>query len=85
MKIENIIIEKRVEEKVLDKHNVEAIEIKGIFLRKPLIVKSKYNRYLAVGYYQRYLTVIFEYENKQIKVITAYPSSAAQIQRYKLH
>ncbi len=84
MRIEYIIIEKRIAEKILDKHTVEAAEIKAVLLRNPLIVKSKYKRYMAVGYYQRYLTVIFEYEEKQVKVITAYPSSEAQIQRYKL-
>ncbi len=84
MRIENIIIGKLTIEKILDKHNVDIKEIKAVLLEKPLIMKSKYKRYMAVGYYHRYLTVIFEYEDKQAKIVTAYPSSEAQIKRYKL-
>lgn len=38
---------------------------------------------MAIGYYQRYLTIIFEIYNNIAFIITAYPSSESQIKLYK--
>lgn len=38
---------------------------------------------MAVGHYQRYLTIIFEMYKNQAFIITAYPSSEVQIKLYK--
>ena len=76
-------IEDRVKEKILDKHNVTAFEIKNVLLNKPLVLKTKLDRYLAVGFHYRYITVAFEYKTKTANIITAYPSSEWQIKLYK--
>lgn len=72
-----------IKEKILDKHNVEAAEIKQVIFSNPLILKSGKNRYMAIGYHQIYLTVIFEIDNNIAFIVTAYPSSEAQIKLYK--
>ena len=83
MKIINILIEGNIKEKILSKHNVEATEIKQVIFSNPLILKVRKNRYMAMGHYQRYLTIIFEIYNNIAFVITAYPSSEAQVKLYK--
>ena len=83
MRFYNIIIEDKVKEKILTKHNIEAEEIKQVLLSKPLVLKAKYQRYIAIGKSERYLTVIFDLKKDVANIITAYPSSEAQIRLYK--
>lgn len=84
MKIIDILIEDKIKEKILNKHNITASEIKQIILNKPYILKARKNRYIAIGYYQRFITIIFEMIKSNAFIITAYPSSDAQIKLYKL-
>ena len=83
MRFDNIIIEDRIKEKILSKHKVSASEIKDVLLSKPLILKTKLNRYIAIGHHQRYITIIFELNKKTANIITAYLSSDSQIKLYK--
>lgn len=83
MRIVNIVIEDKVKEKILSKHNVRANEIVNVLLSKPLILKTKEDRYMAIGFFERYLTVIFEIKNKCTNIVTAYLSSTAQVSLYK--
>lgn len=83
MRISKVLIEEFVKEKVLAKHNVKATEIEEVLLQDHLLLKSKIGRYTAIGHYQRYLTIIFEYKNGNATVITAYPSSDRQVRYYK--
>ncbi len=83
MIIENVIIEDRAKEKILEKHNVTAEEIKNILLKNPLVIKTKKKRYLAIGFDHRYLTIVFEYARKTANIITTYPSSEWQKKLYK--
>ena len=83
MKIVNVLIEDRIKEKILNKHNVQASEIKLTLLNKPLVLKSKENRYLALGYGRRHLTIVFEMEDETAFIITAYPSSEGQKKLYR--
>ena len=83
MRITNILIEDNIKEKILSKHNVEASEIKQVIFSNPLILKVSKNRYMAIGYHQRYLTIIFEIYNNIAFIITAYLSSEAQVKLYK--
>lgn len=83
MKITGILIEDRIKEKIFDKHTIDAEEIKQIMLSNPCILKSKKQRYMAIGYYKRYVTVIFEMLWQVAFIITAYPSSEAQIRLWK--
>ncbi|MBI2543220.1 MAG: hypothetical protein HYW24_03480 [Candidatus Aenigmarchaeota archaeon] len=83
MIIENVIIEDKVKEKILEKHNVTSFEIENVLLGNPLVLKTKESRHLAVGFYHRYLTIVFEYGKKTANIITAYPSSEWQIKLFK--
>ena len=83
MRFDNIIIEDRIKEKILSKHKVRADEVKETLLNKPLFLKTKFNRYIAIGHCQRYITIIFEFNNKTANIITAYSSSNSQIKLYK--
>ncbi len=83
MKIVNVLIEDRIKEKVFNKYNVHASEIKITLLSNPLVLRSKENRYLAIGHCQRHLTIIFEIQDKTAFIITAYPSSEAQKKLYR--
>ena len=83
MRIDNIIIEDKIKEKILSKHNLRANEIVNVLLSKPLILRAKADRYIAIGYYERYLTVIFDKRNKSTNIITSYLSSETQIKLFK--
>jgi len=83
MKITGILIEDKIKDKIISRHNVEADEIKQVIFTNPLVLKSKENRYLAIGHYQRYLTVIFEMHKNIAFIITAYPSTEVQIKLHK--
>ncbi|MBI2076329.1 MAG: hypothetical protein HYT72_03730 [Candidatus Aenigmarchaeota archaeon] len=83
MIIENILIEDKVKEKVLKKHNVTAEEIKNVLLRNPIVLRAKKKRYLAIGFDSRYLTIVFEYARKTANIVTTYPSSEWQKKLYK--
>ena len=84
MKIRNILIEDKVKEKILFKHKVTAFEIKMALLNNPLILKTRKNRYLAIGKDQRYITIIFEFLNNTAFIATAFPSSESQRKLFKL-
>lgn len=78
MKISKILIEDRIKEKILYKHNIRASEVKNALLNNPLILRTGKGRYLAIGKDRRVITTIFELEKD-----TAYPSSDAQRKLYK--
>ncbi len=84
MKITDILIEDKIKEKILIEHNVSASEIKSIILNNPYVSKAKGNRYMAIGCYQKFITIIFEMIKNTAFIVTAYPSSEAQIKLYKL-
>ena len=83
MKIKAVLIEDKVKEKVLDKHSVEAEEIREVLLGRLVVLKSKEERYVAFGTSKRYLTVVFTYREGVANIITAYPSSEAQVRLSK--
>ena len=83
MRIANIVIEDRIKEKILSKHNIEAAEIRTALLSKPLVLKSREGTYLAIGKAVRYITVVFTQQGNMTNIVTAYPSSEAQMRLYK--
>ena len=83
MRIKKVIIEEGTQEKILRKHNVKVTEIEEVLLQSSLVLKSKWGRYTAIGYHQRYLTIVFEYNEGVVEIITAYPSSEKQIKYLK--
>ena len=84
MKIQKILIELKIEEKINKKHGIYRNEIEdALFEGKPIFYKSKENKYFAVGHKGRYITIVFLYQKKNAVVVTAYPSSEWQIKLYK--
>lgn len=83
MRISRIVIDKKIKEKILYKHSIRASEIKEILLNNPYILKAKYGRYIAIEFYQKYITIVFEFIEDIAYIITAYSSSDHQRKLYK--
>ncbi len=45
MRISDILIEDKIKEKILAKHNLTASEIKHVILAKPYVLRARGNRY----------------------------------------
>lgn len=72
--------------KIYNKHGITIGEIQNVLLQnKPYFSKTKLGRYVALGKWNRYITIVFEYNEKykEVEIITAYPSSSWQIKLYK--
>jgi len=84
MRIQKILIELKIEEKINKKHGIYRKEIEdALFEGKPIFYKAKENKYFAVGHKEKYITIVFLYQEKDAVVVTAYPSSEWQIKLYK--
>jgi len=86
MIIKTVKISLQTKIKIYDKHGITMQEIKNTLLDDlPWFVKTRLGRYTALGKWNRYITVIFEYneKDKEAGIITAYPSSDWQIKLYK--
>lgn len=84
MRISKILIEDKIKEKIFQKHGTKASEIKNILFSNPYVLKTKENRYMAIGKDQRFITIIFEMVKDSAFIITGYPSLDAQRKLYKL-
>ena len=83
MKIRKVLIEDLAQEKILE-HGLEIGEVEnGMLFGNPKFLKDRYGRYVAITNYNRYITIVFNYDDFNANVITAYPSSDWQIKRYK--
>ena len=82
MKIRKIQISVAVQEKIFKKHGLKRAEIEAVFFDAPYYFKMR-ARYLAMGCIGKYITVVFEYNNKVAEIITAYQSSLWQKRLYK--
>ena len=86
MRIDIIGIDPKVQKKIYEKHNVLVEEI-VLTLRegKPIFKKVGGRQLVAIGLYNRYITVILRYnaKRKQATITTAYPSDKRQIKYYK--
>ncbi len=83
MRISQVLISEQVAEKIWYKHHILPDEAEEVLFSKPVIRRARDGRYLAIGLIDQYVTVIFEYNQGQATVITAYPSSDWQIRLYK--
>lgn len=83
MKISKVIIGSKIKEKILYKHSIKSSEIRDILLDNPYILKARDRRYMAIGFSQKYITIIFECIENSAHIITAYPSSDSQRKLYK--
>lgn len=72
--------------KIFNKHGITMEEIENVLLEgKPYFAKTKLGRYIALGKWNRYITIAFDYSeiNKEAEIITAYPSSRWQIKLFR--
>jgi len=83
MIIREVQIVKKIEHKIYKKHGVIFYEVKNGLVLNPYVKKTSDGRYFAITKFNRFITVIFEYENNIADVITAYPSSKWQIKLFK--
>ncbi len=86
MIIKAVKISLKTKIKIYDKHRITMEEMQNTLLKnKPYFSKTRLGRYVALGKWNRYLTIIFEYnkKHKEAEIITAYPSSRWQIKLYK--
>jgi len=83
MLIKRVTISPEIAYKIRVKHGVKFEEVEKVLLTNPLIYRIKDGRYIAIGTYVRFVTVIFEYDKCYANIITDYPSSDWQIKLYK--
>jgi len=86
MRIDIIRIDPETQQKIYEKHSILAEEIEFVLKEnKPIFKKVGGNQIVAIGVYNRYITIFFRYNSKrkQATIITAYQSSDKQIKYYK--
>lgn len=86
MRIKIIGISPLVQRKIYEKHSILAEEIMLVLKENnPIFKKVGGNQIMAIGFYNRYITIFFHYnpERKQATLTTAYPSDKKQIRYYK--
>ena len=67
------------------RHGVKPEEAEEVFIQKYLLLKAKYGRYNALGYTLagRLLSVIFEYQGKEIaRILTARDMTKKEIRYF---
>lgn len=86
MKIDIIRINPEVQKKIYEKHNILTEEMTLVLKEgNPILKKTGGNQIIAIGLYNRYITIFFRYnqKRKQATITTAYPSDKKQIKYYK--
>ena len=84
MFIKVVLLESKIEEKIYKKHNIKKEEIYNIiFDDYPFYFKTRDKKYLCIGKYNKYITIIFYLKNNKAEIITAYSSSKWQIKLHK--
>ena len=83
MRMLKVLMDSATEEKIFKKHGVGREEVEAALLfDEPKYFKTSRDRHWAIGFGNRFVTVIFQYEKGTAEVITAYPSSEWQIKLY---
>ena len=83
MKISEVIIKRKIEEKIFYKHNITLFEIEEALFNNPYITKTRNGRYVAVNWVYGYITIIFEFDRSRAEIVIAYPSSDPQRKLFK--
>ena len=86
MKIDIIKINPEIQKKIYEKHNILSEEITLVLKEgKPIFKKVGGDQIIAVGLYNRYVTIFFKYNQRRNKatIITAYASNKKQIKYFK--
>lgn len=86
MRIGIISISPVVQKKLYEKHSILAKEIILVLKEdKPIFKKVGGNQIMAIGLYNRHITIFFDYNQKRKQAIikSAYPSDKKQIKYYR--
>jgi hypothetical protein len=77
-------IAQKIKEKIETKHAITLVEIERVILEDDPKFRRVKGCYMAIGIWKRYLTMFFTYNenNKEVDIITAYPSSKWQIKMW---
>ncbi len=84
--IKTVKVQSQIVVKIYEKHSVLAAEIEKVLQEdEPIFKKVGGDQYIALGIWDRYLTIFFAYDGKikEAVITTAYPSSRKQIKSYK--
>lgn len=72
--------------KINEKHSISSEEVTDVLINdRAIFNKVGGKQYVALGIWNKYITVFFNYNNKskEASVTTAYPSSKKQIGLYR--
>ena len=86
MKIKKVVMNSKVKIKVYEKHNVTKEEIEDVLKKnRPIFRRVGGKQHLAIGNYNRYLTIYFHYDKKtkEADITTAFPSSKKEVKFYR--
>ena len=83
MIIKKVIIDKEVKVKIYCKHGVYFREVREALLNNPLVMRTRNERYMALNFAGRHITVIFSFFKGIADIVTAYPSSDWQVKLFK--
>ncbi len=83
MRIQAVSISSDVLEKLFRK-GIEVQEVEDALKGSSKhVFRTRKGRYLAITQHKRYLAIVFEYENGDAEIVTAYPPSDWEIKLYK--
>ena len=84
MLIKELRLDPSTEEKIVLKHGIMKCEIEEVlFWDEPKYFKARNERYMAIGFSQRPITIIFEYADGIANAVTSYPTSKWQRKLYE--
>ena len=86
MRIEILRINLDTKKKIYEEHSILADEIENVLQDdKAIYKKTGGNQVIAIGLFNRYITVYFRYnaKTKQATITTAHPSNKKQIKHYR--
>ena len=86
MEIRAVSIKPEIQQKIYRKHGILTQEIEAILAEgKPIFKKASGNQVMAIGLFNRYVTIFFEYDSKtkEADITTAYQSDRKQVKYYK--
>ncbi len=86
MRIDIIKINSSIQKKIYEKHNISAEEVELVLKEgNPIFKRVGGNQIMAIGLYERYVTIFFTYnpKRKQATITTAYQSDRKQVKYCK--
>jgi uncharacterized DUF497 family protein len=83
VRISRVEIKKHIRIKIFEKHEIKVNEVVNTLLYEHVAFRVGQQRYMAIGHYERYVTIIYDLHYNTAFVITAYKTTKSQLKRYK--